>query len=291
MNMKALHRSSFLLALLLTGDLAAGSFSAPMVDLQNRVTGSAASMAIWSNASVSLAAGTSITLQFPTGYDLSALNPAACGCLFTKFSQSDGSFAQHEVTVTAGSVSGQILTISLPVAFYPGDFYLRLDPASGVNNPATPGMMTLVMGDDSGFALQSKGYWLQTNTLAATAPESLLSGRVTDLSGRPVAGALVVASSCPLTSTAGLNLGPAVGPMAMAPGVEWLSTITDANGGYSIALPQGGVAVTYYIQANYSKRVGVQLKTYQTPQQTVTVPGSATQVALGNPWILSSQPW
>lgn len=288
MTMRNLMRIPVLALLLAGARLVAGPFTVPLVDLQNRITGTAASLAVWSTLSVSFSAGATLTLQFPADFAMNGVTPSTCGCLFTKFTDDSGHFSAKEVSITAGSLSGQSLEVVLPEDCYPGDFYIRLDAVGGVVNPPNPGLETLVLSDASGDALQSRGFWIQGTAPAADPFQASLTGVVTDLNGQPVAGAYVDAVTLSPTAT---SLGPSLAPTPQAVGDEQLATITDANGKYAMMVPLVGASTTYYVVASYSRQVGPNLKTYQTPQQTVVVNGSTTTANLSNPWIYASQIW
>jgi hypothetical protein len=153
--MQSILKKAALTALLALPALAQARLSLPLVDPSTHATGTAVSLPIWSSTDVMLNVSTLVTVRFPSDWTVPAMTAAgftACGCVFTKYGMTystatsvTGTFTVSEVTVTAGYTSGQYLYLSLPAAFAPGPFYLRIDDYAAFVNPTSTGLTTLTV--------------------------------------------------------------------------------------------------------------------------------------------------
>lgn len=251
--------------------LAAGDFTSPTVDLENRMVGQDVSMAIWSTVRSVQAINTEITIRFPSGFDLLGFSPANCQCLFVKATDGGGSFSPNEVTVTAGHVMGRSLEVHLPTSAHPGPIYLRIDPSAGLHNPSEPGSRTLVLVDANAEGVASHSFRIMDAATADPA-QGTIQGTVYDASGKAVAGAIVVASTDAAVSVEDLELGPGrIGIEPMASGQEMLMAISGQEGNFSLQAPASSSGSTYYLQANFTVRTDHALLTYKTGTSEVAL--------------------
>lgn len=252
--------------------LVAGDFTSPTVDLEHRVVSEDVSMAIWTTVRTTQTANTEINVLFPDGFDLGALNPSSCQCLFVKSTDASGGFSPNEVTVTAGHVWGRSLEVHLPQGAYPGPMYLRIDPSAGLHNPSSPGTRTLVLEDSNAERIASHSFRILAATTTADADHGTIQGTVYDSAGKAVAGAIVVASTDAIASIEDLELGPSLaGVVPMDGGQEMLMAISGQNGEYSLQAPAQAAGSSYYVQANFTVRTPQALLTYRTGSAVVDV--------------------
>ena len=233
--------------------LASGRLTLPLVDLSTHLTNTAASIAVWSGTDISLTAGTTLVIGFPSDWTLPALNVASCGCIFLKhtLTSTAGAFTPYEVTVTAGTLSGQNLTVTLPVSLGPGPFYTRIDTYAAFLNPPTVGIATFTLTAGSNM---SASHQVVVGGSVEVAPSEIKG--VVCLAVNPclpLKGGVVVAStdSSFMSQAPLLELGPSSGTItAMATTEERLMTTTGSDGGFSMKVPFHGTT-TYYVEAFY----------------------------------------
>lgn len=259
--------------LLLTALARAGMYTAPLVDLDSRLTGTTASMAVWTNARVAVSSNAEVTITFPAGFNLGSFSPATCQCVFMKYTNSaSGSFSPSEVTVTAGHLNGQDMEVHLPGDIYPGPLYIRLDPTALVTNPPQAGTLMLVLKDSNDAPVTSRSFRILNSLTDTDPPQAVISGFVRDPAGKPISGAIVVASTTAISSVPNLTFGPGLsGAAAMGAGEEMLMAVSGQNGDYSLTAPYTTAGTSYYVQANYTIRTASNLLTYQTNTATVQV--------------------
>lgn len=245
----------------------------PTIDLNDHSVSANAMLVVWSGTDVTLTAGSAVVLSLPSDWTVPATNIATCGCAFLKhtITGTAGTFTAVEVTVTAGSISGSNISISLPASAAPGPFYLRLDDFAGLRNPPTAGMATLAVTAGSDI-IESRPIAI-VNGVESTPGE--IKGLVTD-AGVPVKGALVFVSTdtVMMDNAPTLTLGPTAGTItAKAVTLDRLIAVTDANGRYSLKVPFNGTT-TYNVAALYGTSAAGGNSNYKSTVSTVNVSSS-----------------
>lgn len=253
----------------------------PTVDLPLHNAGAVSMVAVWSGTSITLSAGTSITLSFPSDWTVPAgLSVAGCACIFLKhtLTSTAGAFTPFEVTITAGSVSGTNLILTLPSDVAPGPFYIRVDDYAALANPVTAGMATLALTAGSDI-VESRPIAIITGNESSPGE---VAGLVTD-GGKAVKGAMVIVSTDTsfINAAPNLALGPSAGTItAKAVAVDRFITSTGVDGRYSLKVPYSGTT-TYYVAALYGTSAAGNAVNYKT-NNTTTVPISSTITATVN---------
>jgi hypothetical protein len=265
---------------LLAAAAQAAVFTAPTVDLDERVASQPTSLAIWSTSKGTYTANDELEITFPAGFNLGSINPASCQCLFMKFTSSTGgAFTPNEVTVTAGHRTGQTIEVHVPGTMYPGPWYLRIDPSAGIINPSQAGSTSLVLTDPALNKLASRSFRILSSLAESDPPQGVISGVITDYTGKPVSGAVVVATTGTMPYIPDIAFGPGLTyTAAMAAGEELLVGVTGQNGSYSLTAPYVGAGTYYNVQANYTLRTGSSLLTYQTGSASVQVSAASLTV-------------
>lgn len=253
----------------------------PTVDLNVHTTSTNSMLIVWSSTDTSFTAGSTVTLSLPSDWTVPAFNIAACGCVFVKYTITGtaGTFTPNEVTVTAGSVSGSNINVTLPQGMDVGPFYIRVDDYAGLLNPPTAGMATLALtaGND---IVETRPITL-LNGVENTPGE--INGLVTD-AGVPVKGALVIASTDTelLDAAPTLTLGPTSGTVTAKPvTLDRLMAVTGSDGRYTLKVPYNGTT-TYNVGALYGTSATGTATNYKSTVAVVSVSSSApTTVNLG----------
>jgi hypothetical protein len=259
-------RKLCLLAILLAhATLAQARLGMPLVDLSTHVTGTTASIPIWSATDVTMNAGNTLTIHFPTGW----LTPTAatfvsCQCVFAKYmyvsdtSTATVNFTPYEMTMTSYTQSGLDLSILLNITITPGPFYLRIDDTAAYKNPVTPGLATLTLSytDSSGMVTTESKPINIGNPLSITS--GTFDGYVYSSANGltyAVQGALVVAdsdtSNAFMTNLPRWDLGPRALTLSPKPTTaDRYSTVTGYDGRFKLQVPFS-TSTTYKIAALY----------------------------------------
>jgi hypothetical protein len=235
------------------------AWALPRVDLETSTVSQPTGMTIWSYSNTWLPIAATVVVKLPPSTTLPAtLDAAGCQCLFMRITSPSGSYGgEQSVTSTVINSATNTLTFPLPEAMGKGTFYIRLDYALGMKNPAQPGpaTLTLCLPDYGGKSLASKAYVITPATSgsilgAITGVVRASSTSNPMINGRPLAGAMVTA-----WSGGGNHWPTSWGPRAAA--VDALDTtvnvytaVTASDGSYSIslpALPVSSVPSTYSV--------------------------------------------
>jgi hypothetical protein len=285
--MKRLPFILLLFPLLLATVSLPGAFTAPRVDLMKVTPSATAGMAIWSSSSVVEALGSTIAVSFPPGTVVPATSISGCECVFMKYSVSwtgtAENFTASEVTITSGSISGDTVTLALPVSIGVGAFYIRFDETFNMQNPPMAGPTMLILGDTKGVPTASQPYFLGWAENEASI--ALVRGFVTS-SGTPsvpVPGALVMLDTA---NPAGYHPAPwgprATGVAAMDTTITAYTAVSGYDGGYILSVPALSTGTAYSIKAFVTYMQGGAPVTQYGQPSPATVTLIAGQTAISN---------